>query len=485
MQTIDPGTGQKTTTKQPPNGFRRLSPAMLATSRVAENFTGLSDGEGGAGSILAAFKSAAPYLGLSHRAVHAVDWLFRFTQKQDWEPGSRPVVWPSAFMQGEALGLSLSQVKALNRHLVELGLLVMKDSPNGKRYGRRNKAGRIIEAYGFDLSPLAVRMEEFRAVAERGRETRETIRQLRRRASIASTGLLQIAATAAEYGVLDPTWQSQAEETQKLARRLAKADRLDDLSSGVSHLERRQQEARERLEERLPQVPKASFSISYSVETDPKGPETRPHNTSTNQLLNPSDTVATREKSKSGSGGGKKPSAWDGFDAGKVMERDRNGGKEQIGPEGPVNGAQRQLDRAARTARTDSGPVMRITPDELIRLAPRLKPYLAKGSPSWPEIVEAADWLRQDLGVSKPLWGDACLAMGREHAAIALAIVSTKPADYFRGSAGGYFHGMVAKARAGDLNLSRTIWGMRSGQAIMPIRGSAIASPLHKMTSRT
>lgn len=75
--------------------------------------------------------------------------------------------------------------------------------------------------------------------------------------------------------------------------------------------------------------------------------------------------------------------------------------------------------------------------------------------------------------------------MGREHAAIALAIVSTKAADYFRGSAGGYFHGMVAKARAGDLNLSRTIWGMRSGQATMPIRGSAIASPLHKMTSRT
>jgi replication initiation protein RepC len=54
--------------------------------------------------------------------------------------------------------------------------------------------------------------------------------------------------------------------------------------------------------------------------------------------------------------------------------------------------------------------------------------------------------------------------MAREHAVIALAIVSTKPTDYFRGSAGGYFHGMVAKARVGDLNLSRTIWGMRSRQ---------------------
>ena len=126
-----------------------------------------------------------------------------------------------------------------------------------------------------------------------------------------------------------------------------------------------------------------------------------------------------------------------------------------------------------------------MTPEELVRLAPRLKLYLAKSSPNWPEVVEAADWLRHDLGVSKALWGDACLAMGREQAAIALAIVSTKPAGYFRGSAGGYFHGMVAKARAGDLNLGRTIWGMRSSQATTPIRGTAIGLPLHKLPSRT
>ncbi len=463
MLIIGPDSGQKTTIKQPANGFRRLSPAMLATSRVAENFTGLSDGEGSPGSILAAFKAAAPYLGLSHRAVHAVDWLFRFTQKQDWESGSRPVVWPSAFMQGEALGLSLSQVKALNRHLVELGLVVMKDSPNGKRYGRRNKAGRIIEAYGFDLSPLAVRVEEFRAVAERGRETREAIRQLRRRVSIASTGLLQIAATAAEYGVLDPAWQSQAEETQKLARRLAKADRLDDLFSGILLLERRQQEARERLEALLLREPKASFSELYSVETGPKGPENKPHNTSTNQTFDPTDTVIAREKSKSVSGESEKPPAWDGLDRGSVVERHRNDDAARAGQVGTGSRAERSSGQREKGARTDNGAVMRMTPDELIRLAPRLKPYLAKSSPTWPDLVEAADWLRHDLGVSKPLWGDACLAMGREHAAIALAIVSTKPEGYFRGSAGGYFHGMVAKARAGDLNLSRTIWGMRSG----------------------
>jgi len=60
-----------------------------------------------------------------------------------------------------------------------------------------------------------------------------------------------------------------------------------------------------------------------------------------------------------------------------------------------------------------------IAPDELVRLAPKLKPYLRRSNPTWPDLIDAADWLRHDLGVSKPLWGDACLAMGRELAAVA------------------------------------------------------------------
>jgi replication initiation protein RepC len=109
-----------------------------------------------------------------------------------------------------------------------------------------------------------------------------------------------------------------------------------------------------------------------------------------------------------------------------------------------------------------------IAPDELVKLAPKLKPWLRRPNPTWPDIVDAADWLRHDLGVSKSLWGDACLAMGRELAAVALAIVSTKEAEHFRTSPGGYFHGMVAKATAGELHLDRTVWALR--RAITPER---------------
>ena len=122
-----------------------------------------------------------------------------------------------------------------------------------------------------------------------------------------------------------------------------------------------------------------------------------------------------------------------------------------------------------------------IAPDELVRFAPKLKPYLRGPRPTWPDIVDAADWLRHDLGVSKSLWGEACVTMGRYLAAVALAIVSTKEPGHFRSSPGGYFHGMVAKDKAQRIAprphhlgvAPRLTAGAPAGQG----RGSAIVTP--------
>jgi hypothetical protein len=70
-------------------------------------------------TVPGAIKEAAPLIGISPRLVHAVDWLFRFTQPQDWQGNARPIVWPSARMQQESLGLSPTQAKWINRRLVE------------------------------------------------------------------------------------------------------------------------------------------------------------------------------------------------------------------------------------------------------------------------------------------------------------------------------------------------------------------------------
>ncbi len=399
-----------------PTGFRRLTPGLLKVDRTAESFAGLPDGVTAHGQLLAAFKAAAPRLGLSTRLVHAVDWLFRFTQPQDWERGGRPIVWPSALLQQETLGLSESQAKRLNRCLIEAGLVTMKDSPNGKRYGTRDAKGRIVEAYGFDLAPIAARHAEFVQLAEEGRAEREAMGRLRRRTTIARKGIAQILETARDYDLRGDEWPTLEREARAIVQELKRAERPADVEAGVIGLERRQYEARDRLETLLKDVNKA-----------PSQPENAPHQYTYKPNPYPEqDTVITSKTSS----------------------------EVQQAP-APISAAPEAPNRP------EKGMMHGIHPEELVKLAPRLKSYLRQPNPTWSEIIDAADWLRHDLDVSKPLWGDACLTMGRDLAAVALAIVSTKDPEHFRTTPGGYFHGMVQKAKAGELHLERTVWAMR------------------------
>jgi len=427
-----------------PSGLRRLTPPMLETIKAAERFAGVEDIT--PGQVLAAFKSAAPYLGIRPGLVHAVDWLFRFTQANDWQPGMRPIVWPSAAMQGEDLCLGPSQVKNLNRQLVEHGLLVMKDSPNGKRYGVRSPKGRIVEAYGFDLSPLGERMAEFRSIAEEGRALRLRIQALRRRATIARNGLRQIIETAKEHALVSfetATWQEAAGNA---SRGLAAIRDADQMEFAILRLERLQNEARGHLDSLLLEM-RCADTPSEPVNNDPTTPFNKPHITTTNQINYPKDTVFAHEKSSFGQA---------------------TGSLHLVGAnQHEVSGAGASFEKIkhrtgrATAERTDNGTIMKTTPEELVRLAPRLQLYLGRPNPDWPEIVDAADWLRHDLKISTPLWGDACQILGRNMAAIAVAVVSAKPGNHFRGSPAGYFHGMVNKAKSGELRLDKTIWGMR------------------------
>src|SRR5262249_19729665 len=199
---------------------------------VAESFAGLPNAVTVPGQLLAALKAAAPRLGLSTRLVHTVDWLFKFTQPQDWDRGARPIVWPSGLLQQEALGLSETQTKRLNRCLIEVGLVTMKDSPNGKRYGKRDPKGRIVEAYGFDLSPLAARHGEFVRLAEEGRAEREAMGRLRRRATIARKGIVQILETVRDYDLSGEDWATLESDAQIIMQALKRVERPDELEAG-------------------------------------------------------------------------------------------------------------------------------------------------------------------------------------------------------------------------------------------------------------
>jgi replication initiation protein RepC len=87
-----------------PTGFRRLTPVRC--KRLAPLKTLPASPTSPAWPDPGCFQGRHPRLGLAPRLAHTIDWLFRFTQPQDWETEARPIVWPSAAMQRDALDLS-------------------------------------------------------------------------------------------------------------------------------------------------------------------------------------------------------------------------------------------------------------------------------------------------------------------------------------------------------------------------------------------
>lgn len=405
-----------------PSGARRLTLDMRVRLDQADAFKGLPRGTAKPLRFLAAFQEAEPYLGLPVHAYKLMAWLVKQTQPQDWEEGSRPIAWPSARHEAEFLGLSPARVKQLNRALFEAGIFVMRDNEQGKRYGRRDpETKRIIEAFGFDLSPLALRYEEFVRVAAAARVERDRMRKLRRRATLARRAIRQAGEELAVQRHVPEGWRSLEEEVVALALGCRHASRSDELAVVVGGLERRKIQAEQWVRD-----------LVKPVETDPEGLADEPHQyTITTLTAYPNkDTV--------------------------LAQRDRSSAPAKPESQAP-----------SPRLRNDPFPEpLGLTPGHLLELAPRLSPYVPPGSTevAWPAIVEAADWLGGEMGISRTLWARACQVMGRPYAAVALALMSTRQPGHFTSSPGGYFAGMLRKYEKGELRLAGTLWALREAK---------------------
>ncbi|WP_414475630.1 plasmid replication protein RepC [Microvirga sp. M2] len=90
--------------------------------------------------------------------------------EQEWE---KLLVWPSNDHLASRTGLNDRSIRRILAQLTDLKLIVAKDSPNGKRYAIRNMAGDVIDAYGFDLTPVYARRGEWTAMLAEQKITRE------------------------------------------------------------------------------------------------------------------------------------------------------------------------------------------------------------------------------------------------------------------------------------------------------------------------
>ena len=103
---------------------------------------------------------ARPRLGVSERALAVLNALISFYPDTTLTGEDDLIVFPSnELLCLRTHGMPASTLRRQLAALVDAGLIVRRDSPNGKRYARKGRAGEIKLAFGFDLAPLVVRAD--------------------------------------------------------------------------------------------------------------------------------------------------------------------------------------------------------------------------------------------------------------------------------------------------------------------------------------
>lgn len=117
-------------------------------------------------------------LGVKAQEIAVLEVLLSFIPGKTIGLQENLVVYPAnATICARLNGMPCSTMRRHLSRLVTVGLIVRRDSPNGKRYQRRH--GEEVVAYGFDLSPLLHRLGEIRSHADVAREAEAEIAALR------------------------------------------------------------------------------------------------------------------------------------------------------------------------------------------------------------------------------------------------------------------------------------------------------------------
>ncbi len=130
-----------------PFGRRAMSLGMLANQQLAGAIEpGLIRNKW---KLFRAVCEARPSLGVTDRALTVLDALLTFYPDDDLSEERGLVVFPSnAQLSLRARGMTAATLRRHLAVLVNAGLILRKDSPNGKRYARRDRVGRSTRPSG-------------------------------------------------------------------------------------------------------------------------------------------------------------------------------------------------------------------------------------------------------------------------------------------------------------------------------------------------
>ena len=148
-----------------PFGRRSLTLAHVAAQQVAKSRP--PEKAVHKWNVFRAICTAKPRIGVSERALSVLNALLTF-YPETVLTGQDLIVFPSNRQLAlRAHGMAPATLRRHLAALVDVGLIVRRDSPNGKRYARKDREGEIELAFGFDLSPLVVRGRGIRGLGRR------------------------------------------------------------------------------------------------------------------------------------------------------------------------------------------------------------------------------------------------------------------------------------------------------------------------------
>ena len=339
---------------------------------------------------------ARTLLGVQDRALAVLDALLTFYPAPELSREKDMVVFPSnAQLSVRAHGIAGTTLRRHLAALVEAGLIIRRDSPNGKRYARKDRAGTIETAFGFDLSPLHARAEELALMAQQVADERIRFRRARETLSICRRDVRKLISAAMEEGA-DGDWSVIETMFIGLCGRIPRNPAITELAEILDEMELLRAEILNRLEMQ-----------DNSEKTDANDIHTGRH----------------IQNSKTDS----------------IHEFEPRSEKEQ--------GA-----KPAEHDRRKREPIRNFPLGMVLRACPGISDYGEGGSiGSWREMMTAAVVVRSMLGVSPSAYQEACEVMGPENAATAIACILERGGHI--NAPGGYLRDLTRKAAKGEFSL--------------------------------
>ena len=341
---------------------------------------------------------ARALLGVQDRALAVLDALLTFHPVSELSSERAMVVFPSnAQLSVRAHGIAGTTLRRQLAALVEAGLIIRRDSPNGKRYARKDRAGEIETAYGFDLSPLHARAEELALMAQQVAEERMRFRRIKEELTICRRDVRKLISAAMEEGA-DGDWSDVEDTYIALCGRIPRRPTIAQLAEIVEEMEMLRAEILNLLEAQV-----------NSQKTDTNDDRSGRHKQNSK-----SDTIHVLEPRSENEQGA------------KPADDDRQ--------------------------KREPIPIKNFPIGMVLRACPEISMYGPGGTiGSWRDLMTAAVVVRSMLGVSPSAYQEACEVMGPENAATAIACILERGGHI--NSAGGYLRDLTRKSARGEFSL--------------------------------